>query len=295
MRPARRRGCRRSYAARLFGGHTRDHIQLYAHWLLQALAPAKNIDFSGSGSLVFLTLASAAIVAVFVLVAVRVQKDGTDLRGPFRLMLFLGAWGLLLLLPPVALQNHVLRYYLAPVLPPFVIGAMVVVKAAFNPSGRGARYLTLACAVLVAANVLDGALFIQRRISLGAREGIHSSSREGDNHLIRKASVVRAVWKPLLALIPSVPVHSVIIMEGVDTGTFADRFGPQVWYGDSTLRVTGIVPNPPDTNGVYRVTLPPEDPWRDPAGSNIVTVPAARISHVRYEEGAMALVHSSRP
>jgi hypothetical protein len=283
------------YAARLFGGNIADHVQLFAQWVLQALTPTKNIVFSGRSSLVFLTLASAVLVAVYIPVAMQLQKKGTDVRGPFRLILFLGAWGLLLLLPPVALQNQILRYYLVIVLPPCAIGAMVVVKAAFHPFGRGARYLAMASAVLAAANVIDGTLFIQRRISLGAREGIHSSGREGDNHLIRKASVVLAVWKPLLALIPSVPVRSVIIMEGVDTGTFADRFGPQVWYRDSTLRVTGIVPNPPDSNGVYRVALPPDDPWKYPVGPNIVTVPAARVFHVRYDEGAMELVHPVSP
>jgi hypothetical protein len=263
--------------------------------VLQAVTPAKNIDFSGGGSLVFLALASAVLVAVYIPVAVQVRKDGTDIRGPLRLIFFLGAWGLLLVLPPLALQNQILRYYLVMVLPPCVIGAMVVLKGAFRPFGRGAGYLALATAVLAAANVIDGTVFIERRISLGAREGIHSSRQEGDNHLIRKASVVRAVWKPLLALIPSVPVRSVIIMEGVETGTFADRFGPQVWYRDSTLRVTGIVPDSPDSNGDYRVMLPPEDPWRDPAGSSIVTVPAARLFHVRYVEGVMELVHSASP
>jgi hypothetical protein len=283
------------YAARLLGWNTRDHILLFAQWVLQAVTPAKNIDFSGGGSLVFLALASAVLVAVYIPVAVQVRKDGTDIRGPLRLIFFLGAWGLLLVLPPLALQNQILRYYLVMVLPPCVIGAMVVLKGAFRPFGRGAGYLALATAVLAAANVIDGTVFIERRISLGAREGIHSSRQEGDNHLIRKASVVRAVWKPLLALIPSVPVRSVIIMEGVETGTFADRFGPQVWYRDSTLRVTGIVPDSPDSNGDYRVMLPPEDPWRDPAGSSIVTVPAARLFHVRYVEGVMELVHSASP
>ena len=279
------------YAARVLGEHTRDHFLVYAGWVLQAVTPTKNIAFSGSASLLFLAIALAGLAIVFLAVAIWVQNARVDVRGPARLALFLGAWGLLMMVPPVALQHQMLRYYLGIVLPPFAIGTMLVVRALFVPFGKGVRGLAIASTVIATVNVIDGTLFIQHRISLGAQEGIHSSGREGDNHLIRKASVVREVWKPLMALVPSVPQHSVIIMEGVATGTFADRLGPQVWYGDSTLQVTSILPAPPDTNGFYRVTLPPEDPWKDAVGSNVVTVPAARLVHVRDDQGTMVLVN----
>ena len=64
-------------------------------------------------------------------------------------------------------------------------------------------------------------------------DGTHTSGREGDNNLIRKAATVRNTWKPLLELLPTVPPHSLIVMEGVQTGCFADNDG--IWRSGTAI------------------------------------------------------------
>jgi hypothetical protein len=109
---------------------------------------------------------------------------------------------------------------------------------------------------------------------------------------MQKSSVVRAVWKPLLEILPSVPPHSVLLIPGVDTGCFEDRFGPEVWYRDSTLLVSNVVPDSVTSDGTLRIALPPEDHWKVPPDTTVITVPADRVFHIWFEERGLELLHS---
>jgi hypothetical protein len=280
------------YAARLFGGNTADHFQLYTRWGMQALLPFKNIAFPESAFLGFLAITAAVCALILVCFFLEPAKSGADRRRTVRLLIFLAVWFLIMVLPPVSLHTQVFRYYLAAALPPLAIMALVLLRVFFESFGRIARYLPAAYVLFVAANVIDATAFVQQRISLGVNEGRQTSTREGYNHLMQKSSVVRAVWKPLLEVLPSVPPHSVILIPGVDTGCFEDRFGPEVWYGDSTLRVTSMEPESPALEGTLRITLPPEDHWKVPIDTNVVVVPASRVFHIWFEERGLELLRS---
>lgn len=275
------------YAVRVFGRHISNNIQLYSLWGLQAVVPAKNIALSESASLQVLFAAIALIVVVFFSSVRYGRKAALDLLPHVQLVLFSAVWFLLMLLPSLFLQNHTNQYYLTLALPPLVIMTMITLKAALVSLGLGNRLKVLVYIVFVGANVFDGALVIQHRISLGILDGVHASNRDGDNHFIRKATWVRNVWKPLLASVPSIPSHSILVLEGVESGSFAEQFGPRVWYQDSTIQVTNQVPVGPDSMGLFQVTLPQEDPWNEPLKLNIVTVPAGQLIHIRYTGGRL--------
>ena len=272
------------YAARLFGVNAADHIQLYTRWGMQALLPVKNIGFSETAFLGFLALVGAVCALILLCVIRGPLKSGRDRRREFRLMLFLSLWFLVMILPPVTLHTQVFRYYLVTALPPLAILVLVLLRVFFDSFVRTVRYLPAAFVALVAANVIDAAAFVQQRISLGVNEGRQTSTREGYNHLMQKSSLVRSVWKPLLEVLPSVPPHSVIRIPGVDTGCFEDRFGPEVWYRDSTLLVTNMDAESPAGDGTLRVTLPVD--------TNVVMVPASRVFHIWWEERGLELVRS---
>jgi hypothetical protein len=206
--------------------------------------------------------------------------------------LFILVWFLLMLFPLLTLINHFSKYYLTVALPPLAIGTMLVLKIALLDAGRGARFILYAMMTLAAANVIDGIVSVYRRVGLGVLDGIHASSRDGDNHFIRKASMVREAWKPLLAVLPSIPPHSLLVLEGVETGCFADKDGLQVLYGDSTLLLTSEVPEGPDSMGMLDATVAVKDPWIGPTEPTVITFPASRTVHVRYSQGRMELVRS---
>ncbi len=280
------------YAARLFGGNTVDHIQLYARWGVQAMLPFKNVSFSESAFLAFLAMAAITCALVLFLWYRGLRRSGADWRRPGRLICFLMLWFLIMILPPVSLHSQVFRYYLTAALPPLAIMGMVLLRASVESFSRIARFLPAVFFTFIAANVIDGAAFIQQRISLGVHEGVHVPTREGYNHLMQKSSLVRAVWKPLLEILPSVPPHSVLLIPGVDTGCFEDRFGPEVWYRDSTLLVSNVVPDSAASGGTLRIALPPEDHWKVPPDTPVITVPADRVFHIWFEERGLELLHS---
>jgi len=123
-------------------------------------------------------------------------------------------------------------------------------------------------------------------------DGIHASGREGDKNLVRKAATVRNAWKPLLAVLPAVPPHSLVVVEGVETSCFGDNDGIQVWYGDSTLTVTNSVPEGPDSLGMLHAAIAVDDPWTSPAPTVVKLFPASRTIRVRRTADGMVLIRN---
>ena len=283
---------RHPYAARLIGKNIGANFQLFTAWGLQAVTPLKAFVFSENGALVTLFIVTAGLVVVFFAGLRYSRKAGKETSSALTCALFILVWFLLMLFPSLTLIGHFSRYYLTAALPPLAIGTMLVLKIALVDVGGGTRLILYATMALASANVIDGMVSVYRRVGLGVMDGIHASSREGDNHFIRKASLVRETWKPLLAALPSIPPHSLLVLEGVETGCFADKYGLQVWYGDSTLLLTSTVPEGPDSLGMLRATVAEEDPWNRPSEPPVITFPASRTVHVRCKEGAMELVHT---
>jgi hypothetical protein len=280
------------YAVRLIGNNISANFQLLTIWGLQAVTPLKSFVFSENGALITLFVVTAGLVLVLFAGIRHSRKTGKEISRTLSYTLFILVWFLLMLFPLLTLVNHFSRYYLTAAFPPLVIGTMLVLKIALLDARRGARFILYATMALAAANVIDGTVSVYRRVGLGVLDGIHASSRDGDNHFIGKASIVREVWKPLLAVLPSVPPHSLLVLEGVGTGCFADKYGLQVWYGDSTLLLTSSVPEGPDSLGMLHATVAVEDPWNRPSKPPVITFPASRTIHVRYTQGGMELVRS---
>jgi hypothetical protein len=140
--------------------------------------------------------------------------------------------------------------------------------------------------------VIDGGVSVYRRVGLGVKDGVHASGRDGDNHFIRKASLVRETWKPLLRVLPAIPPQSLLILEDVEARCFEDKYGLQVWYADSTLLLTSSVPTGPDSTGMVHATVAVEDPWNKPSAPPVISFPASRTVHVRRTQEGMELVRT---
>jgi hypothetical protein len=281
-----------TYAARLVGSHVGDNFRRFALLGLQSVTPLKSVVFSGNGGLMTLFVATAILVLVFIAGISYVGGKGKGVGRPLVVALFIVGWFLLLIFPSLTLKNHFSRYYILAALPPLVIGTMLVLKIILHNTARNAKVILYATIVFVAANVIDGAVLIYRRVELGVLDGIHASGRDGDNHLIRKATMVREAWKPLLAVLPSVPPHSLLVLEDVQTTCFADKYGVQVWYRDSTLLVTSSVPEGPDSLGMLRATLAGPEPSNGPATPPVIPFPLSRTIFVRYTAAGMELVRN---
>ncbi len=280
------------YAARLIGPHIGTNFQMFALFGLQAILPLKSVVFSESAALMTLFITTAALALVFIAGVRHFGGRDDETRRPLIVSLFILGWFFLMLFPPLTLENHFSRYYLTAALPPLVIGTMLVLKIVMRNATRRARFFLVATIVFTAASVTDGAISVYRRVLLGALDGVHASGRDGDNHFIRKASLVRETWKPLLGVLPTVPPRSLLVLENVETGCFADTYGLQVWYADSTLLLTGSVPAGPDSAGMVHATVAVEDPWNSPSTPPVIIFPASRTVYVRRTQDGIELVRT---
>jgi hypothetical protein len=280
------------YAARLIGSHIGTNFQMYALFGLQAILPLKSVVFTESAALLTLFITTAALALVFIAGVRHFGGPETGAQRPLIITLFVLGWFFLMLFPPLTLENHFCKYYLTAALPPLVIGKMLLFKILVRNVTRSARILLIAIIVFTAANVIDGGLSVYRRVELGERDGVHTLGRDGDNHLIRKASIVRETWKPLLAVLPTVPPRSLLVLENVETGCFADKYGLQVWYADSTLLLTDSPPTGPDSTGMVLATVPVEDPWHKPLSPPVISFPFSRMIHVRRVQEGIEIIRA---
>jgi len=280
------------YAARLIGPNIGNNFQMYALFGLQAVLPLKSVVFTESAALMTLFVATAALALVFIAGIRHFGAPETGTRRPLFITLFVLGWFFLMLFPPLTLANHFSRYYLTGALPPLVIGTMLVFKIVMRNATRSALILLIATVVFTAANVIDGGVSVYRRVGLGALDGVHASGRDGDNHLIRKASLVRETWKPLIGALPDVPPRSLIVLENFETRCFAGRYGLQVWYGDSTLLLADSPPTGPDSTGMVEATVTVEDPWNKPSIPPVIRFPYSRTVYVRRTEDGMVVLRN---
>lgn len=279
------------YAARLLGGHVLTNAALYGTWAIQAVTPLKNIAFTeaqGRAALVLAACAPALAALIAALAARRGQLHaGTGMKAGVCIVV----WFLMMLIPPLTLKAHIVRYYLVAALPPLAIGVMLALASLARVTFRSPRVPAVLCALFVAACLGDALVMTETKMSLARADGVHSTSHDGDNHLVRKATVVKETRASLQALLPGPPPHTVIWMEGVETGCFEGRYGLQAWYRDSTLLLAKTVSEAADSGGLVNAVLTKEDPGQTlPA---VVAVPARSVVHVREEDGTMILVRDS--
>ena len=278
------------YAARIIPDERlKENLFLYVKWGFEAVTPTKSFAVSPPLMMMMFALVAAAVVVLYVGLVRHLPRAGSDPLRPLRVPAGLLLWCLVALFPAIALAHHPNKYYLMAALPPIVIGSLLFLKAVFRRL-NGLKILRAVLPLLVAATIVDGAFLLHRKISLGIHEGSHMTGWDGDNHLVRKASVVRGVWNSLATLLPSPPEGAVLVLEGVETEAFGGSNGPQVWYRDSTLMVASAPPGPPDQAGNVRVGLPPADSWKEAETRIWVQIPADRLFCFRWNEGELKRV-----
>ncbi|HTO94249.1 MAG TPA: hypothetical protein VMM80_07735 [Bacteroidota bacterium] len=275
------------YAARLLGSHIVTNLRLYSTWALQGVTPLKAVSFSRTWGEIVL-IAALAVIAILALTALRRRGGDAGIAGR-RAAAFALIWFICMLAPPLTLKTHIVRYYLTGALPPLALGAALVLRAAARTASRSTGVTAIACVLFVAACAADGFFMVRGKTALGLADGVHASSDDGDDHLVRKATVVEQTMKPLLTALPTLPAHTLVVMEGIETFCFAGRYGLQVWYRDSTLLLSGVAPGPPDSAGLTHATLPPPDPWVSPEPVEI-TLPSAHVVRVRRDGDRLEIV-----
>jgi hypothetical protein len=243
------------YAQRLTLPGVLNSVRLYAYRSVEALVPVKSADPSGHA---MLTVGGLLIAAVTLVAGLATLWTLTRSSRNLRVLLALLSWATLVIILPVFAGSMHNAYYLLGALPPLSIAITMIAQILLLRLG-GRVLLPAAMLVLALANAVDGSFFVLRKVGLGRGEGRHASSWDGNNHLIRKAELVRLVWKPLLALAPSVPPHTVFIFPDIDSQTFQDAAGVQTWYGDSTLRVASVDPGSRVLEGKIFLLFPPSD------------------------------------
>jgi hypothetical protein len=276
------------YAHTATFGNVLDATRLYAYWSLEALVPLKSAGLAERwmlmvGGLVILASTVGLLLALFRAAVTRALSRDT------KVVLALLSWVSLVVMLPVLLGSMLYKYYLLSALPPLAIGIPAVLRMLLPRSGERTVFPVLAI-VLVAANTIDGSMHIQRKIRLGQREGMHASSRAGENNLMRRAGVVGLVWKPLMTLAPTVPPHTVFLLPGIDSWTFQNSSGVQTWYRDSTLRVAAPVPGSPVRDGKISLRLFPNDNMIAERDIAVESVDTGRVLVFRLEADSLVRV-----
>ncbi|HXX62153.1 MAG TPA: hypothetical protein VEO56_00025 [Bacteroidota bacterium] len=269
------------YAARLLGTHIGTNFLYYSLWALQATLPLKNLLFSSLEGLTVLCIAAFLPALLFAAGIWHRHKAGQHPSAAAHDALFTAIWFLLLLYPALTLKGHLIRYYLLVALPPLAIGVSLLMKFTSQIVGGTQGGTVLACFLLITGNLTDAAVHVGRRVSLGVRDGAHISNTDGGNRLIGKAAIVRNAWNSLVSVIPAVPTQSLLVIGGLETGCFADKYGIQVWYRDSTLTFTSS-PISVDSAGFVRATIETDDPWNRPDATSVRVFPLSRTFQVYY-------------
>jgi hypothetical protein len=278
------------YAARILSSDLWQRILLYAGWIVESVTPLKSIFiFRPIPALVPAIFSMLAAIAYIAVARRKIMEKSFDAQ-KFRMGAFIGCWMLLTLVPPISLINHLIKYYLGIALPSLTLATMAVLTGTVRAFSGSNRLLISLIAIFVALNAADGAAHVWRKAHLGLKEGIHSSSLEGDNHLIRKASLVKLVQDQLLRYYPVLPRGAALVLENVDIVVLGDDAAPQVWYGDSTLQVSGASPVISANGDSATLLLPPKNHW-DPAGPmRVVSRPLDEIFCVRRVEDSLEVV-----
>ncbi|HUI64800.1 MAG TPA: hypothetical protein VL126_08155, partial [Bacteroidota bacterium] len=86
----------------------------------------------------------------------------------------------------------------------------------------------------------------------------------------------------------TVPTQSLLVIGGLETGCFADKYGIQVWYNDSTLTFTSA-PIAVDRAGMVRATIATDDPWNMPEASSVRLFPLSRTTQVYFVKDGIVL------
>jgi hypothetical protein len=269
------------YAARLFGPELWQNALLYTGWMVEAITPIKSLFHSRPVPLLVPAAASLVAAISYIVTVVgrskrKIFKGQTVRRG-----LFVIAWLILTLTPPVALIHHPNKYYLADVVAPLALLFLGGLTAMIRSYARNRRVEILVLVLLLGINLIDSGLLVWKKAGLGLHEGIHASSLDGDNHLIRKASLVRLVWASVMQYYPSLPKGAAVAMENVDIGTFNGAAGPQLWYRDSTLLVSEVPPALVSNGDSATLVLAPTNYWNPSQIPRIATVLTDRVFCIR--------------
>ena len=273
------------YAARLTGGHLLANGELYGTWAIQAVTPMKNVLFTEGEKRAAVLLALGLLALVSLGAPLFSARSGFRGGIATRAGLCASAWAFLMIIPPLLLTGHIVTYYLAPALPGLAIGTMLALASAARVLFRNARVTLVLCAFLAALCAIDAFVMVERRMALGRSDGVHATNRDGDDHLVRKAIVAGETRDRLLNLLPSLPAHTLLLMDGVQIGCFAGRYGLQTWYGDSTLLLSEEVRGP-DSAGNVSATLPGDEG----GGTTVVVVPVRTLVHVSVSGDSVSLV-----
>jgi hypothetical protein len=220
------------YAIRLAGSHIKENVLSYAAWSVEAMLPFKLLDHAAGTASLHVAAAAILIVVGFVLIVInRNKKDHSTA------FVFLAGWTVVGILPVVFLPQQLYKYYLTySWMPMAAMMLLLTVEygAALLLKRHVVRYVFIAFSC---ANVLGSAVYVLEKDGQGYLEGKISHSRGGENHLIRKGSIVRIVMEEVKALHPEFPSGSVLVFMGLDIRVFGGYCGPQVWYHDSTITV----------------------------------------------------------
>lgn len=220
------------YAVQITGGHVRANLISYAAWAAEALIPVKVLDHSGQLANYHVVGLTALLLASFILVAL--GRNRTDQS---RLFVFLAGWSTIGILPVLFLPNQLYKYYLTYSLMPLAILVVLLIVGAGKSFRWMQRLISICIGVVCLASVAGSMVYVLEKDSMGYQEGKTSHSRGGENHLVRKGSIVLSVQKTLASLRPKPASGSVFVFTGLDTRVFGDHAGPQIWFGDTTLRV----------------------------------------------------------
>ncbi len=213
------------YSIDFTGTHIIGNAGLLLSWAHEALLP-----FFPSPSPQHAALVGSLALSLGVFVAV-LRHSRIEI-GAIRKVLFFVVWTVSGVASVLPLTHHLFRYYavysLVPLFTLAILYGETLIPRRFTR--YAGHFLLLFLFLVVAGNRVS---FTKRLASEPSAAAVY----DGTNHLIRKGAVVRSVQTQMLLHYPSLPDRTRLVFSGIEIDAFGRSFGPQLWYGDSTLEV----------------------------------------------------------
>jgi hypothetical protein len=230
------------FRVELMGPHIGIHLVKYATWALLTLLPWKE---AGDAEWVLFLAMVGFFASIVLLELVRLPTRAAELEVKMqRNMLLWTTWVIGGLLPVFFLKQHVAKYFLIYSLPAFVVLFILGLRMILRSCRVRVSVINLIVLILSLSSVVSSSYYLPVKIEAG-------KYIDGTFNLLKKAELTEQVETFLLKEYPVIRPGASLVFWGVETRSFAFAAGPQVWYNDSTLRVSQTNRVGRDSLGIY--------------------------------------------
>ena len=217
-----------SFRIAFTGPHIANNLLKYATWAISTVLAGDDVWKNERVLFIICLGLIVALAAAWILMYRRGERD-------FRIRLttrtfFWTAWSILGVIPVVFLEHHADKYFLIYSLVPFFALLLLGLRLTLLHLHLKNSVVQTLIILIVVSNLYSSSGYL-------AGQSQKPNFISGTYSLIQKAEVVDKVKSFLEKEYPFLPHGSALVFYRLETASFLNENGPQVWYNDTTLRV----------------------------------------------------------